>query len=176
MKEIKIKVDPGDENHILQIQSWVDRVPEKWIGDLEEIRLLNDIVMTNMMKNIFPNHPHPDAINGFLCDRIIILRNRKDDDHASIEGTFYHEIGHLIFEKKDWQKRGMYRDDLFSIWKRFVGRFSYYYDANYACDEAEIYARVYSFWMLVTAGKVKPISDLSSIVNSVMKSMEKMFS
>jgi hypothetical protein len=176
MKEVKIDVEKGDEEEISKIQSWVDRVSEKWISDLKSIHLLNDMTMTNVMKNLIPKHPHPENINGLFHDGVILLRKRKDDDRASVEGSFYHEVGHLIFEKKDWRVRIMYRRNLFDIWKRFVGRFSYYYDSNYANDEAEIYARVYSYFMLVTAGKVKPIVDLPSIVDWAMKSMEEMFS
>ena len=175
MKEIKIDVSKGDEKEISKIQSWLDRVDEKWISDLKSIHLLNDMTMTNVMKNLLPKHPRPYNINGYYLDGAIILRERKDDDRASVEGSFFHEIGHLIFEKKDWRERRKYVNELFSIWDRYVGRFSYYEDSSYGDAECEIYARVYSYWMLLKAGKADPIVDLPFIVDWAMDSMEKMF-
>jgi hypothetical protein len=171
---IKISVDPGDENYIPDIQFWLDRVPPKHISDLEVICLLGDKAMTNVVTNFFPSHPHPENVNGLVSDGSILLRKRED--RASVEATFYHEVGHVLFSKKNPFQRRMCSGDLFNIWERFVGRFSYYYDAAYANDSEEIFARVFSFYMMVTGGKVKGIIDLPEITTWAMAKMEKIFS
>jgi hypothetical protein len=173
---IEIKVDLGDENYIPDIQSWLDRVSPEHTSDLKTIYLLGDKAMTNVVTNFLPSHPRPQNINGIVSGGSVLLRKRENDERGGIEGSFYHEIGHLIFSKKDSFERRMYWGDLFNIWERFVGRFSYYYDAAYANDSEEIFARVFSFYMMVTGGKVKGIIDLPEITTWAMAKMEKIFS
>lgn len=176
MKAIKIDVDPGDEEEISKIQSWVDRVPEKYIGYLKSIHLLDDMAMDIFAKDLISGHPRSHGITGlFHHDGVIVLRKRKDNDHGFMEGDFYHEIGHLIFLKKDPIEKRQLHNDLFSIWDRYFKHFLRYKDADYQNDEGEIFARIYSHWMLLTTEKAKTLIDLSKIIPQAMESLEKIF-
>lgn len=170
MKEIKINVEKGDEDYIPKIRSWVDRVSGKWISDLKSIHLLDDMAMDILAKDLFSWHPRPHDINGLFHDGVIVLRKREN-----MEESFFHEVGHLIFLKKDPIERKQHHNELFSIWDRYFKHFLRYKDADYQNDEGEIFARIYSHLMLLTGEKA--VIDLSKVIGSAMlKRIQSIFS
>ena len=174
MEEIKIDVEKGDEEEVQKIRAWAARVPEKWIDDLETIYLFDDFMMNLVSKDLVSRHPKGEGILGMVKDKTILLRKWRGDDFHSIEQTFYHEAAHMGYDKKTVEEKKKLSPELLSIWNQYFKHFLHYKDADYQNNESEIFARIYSYLMLLTGEKA--VIDLSKVIGSaMMKRMQEMF-